>query len=140
MHKEKAPILLVEDDEVDVMMVQRAFKKHSIDNPLFVAESGDEALAMLRGEGGRQRVTPMLILFDLNMPRMDGITFLRELRSDPALKPLTAVAMTSSSQPSDKATAFQYNVAGYFVKPVAYEELVEMFGVIGRYWRLSEVP
>lgn len=135
----RGPILLVEDDEVDVMMVQRAFKKHSIDNPLFVAESGDKALAMLRGEEG-PRVVPILILFDLNMPRMNGITFLKELRADPVLQALPAVALTSSSQPCDKAVAFQYNVAGYFIKPVAYEELVDLFGVIGRYWRLSEHP
>lgn len=137
MAAKNAPILLVEDDEVDVMMVQRAFKKHDIANPLHVAESGDQALAMLRGEGC-PRVTPILILFDLNMPRMDGITFLKELRADPELRALPAVALTSSDQPRDRATAFQHNVAGFFVKPVAYEELVELFGVIGRYWQLSK--
>ncbi len=139
MHKNKGPILLVEDDEVDVMMVQRAFKKHGIDNPLHVAESGDRALALLRGENG-QRVVPILILFDLNMPRMNGITFLKELRADPQLRALPAVALTSSSQPADRETAFEYNVAGYFIKPVSYEQLVELFGNIGRYWQLSEHP
>jgi len=133
------PILLVEDDDVDVMMVQRAFKKHRIVNPLHVAESGDRALALLRGEEGPPLV-PRLILFDLNMPRMDGISFLRELRADAALKMLPAVALTSSDQPRDRATAFEYNVAGFFVKPVAYEELVELFGTIGRYWQLSKMP
>lgn len=139
MQVNKGPILLVEDDEVDVMMVQRAFKKHGIDNPLHVAESGDRALAMLRGEHG-SRLVPILILFDLNMPRMNGIAFLKELRADPELKALPAVALTSSSQPSDRETAFEYNVAGYFIKPVSYDQLVELFGNIGRYWQLSEHP
>ena len=133
----KPPILLVEDDEVDVMMVQRAFKKHGIDNPLHVAESGDKALAVLRGQNG-PKLVPKLILLDFNMPRMNGIAFLKELRADPELKALPTVALTSSSQPSDKATAFEYNVAGYFIKPVSYEALVELFGSIGRYWQLSE--
>ncbi|SCZ49645.1 response regulator [Thiohalomonas denitrificans] len=133
----KPPILLVEDDEVDVMMVQRAFKKHGIDNPLYVAESGDKALELLRGKNG-PKLVPKLILLDFNMPRMNGIAFLKELRADPELKALPTVALTSSSQPSDKATAFEYNVAGYFIKPVSYEALVELFGSIGRYWQLSE--
>lgn len=139
MHKETAPILLVEDDEVDAMMMQRAFKKLNIANPLHIAGSGDEALAMLRGEGGA-KVEPMLILFDMKMPKMDGIGFLKEVRSDPQLRTSVAVALTSSNQPRDVEAAYRHHAAGYFVKPVAFEEFIELVDAIFRYWRLSELP
>jgi len=139
MDNEDAPILLVEDDEVDVMMVQRALRRYGFDNPLHVAESGDKALELLRGEFGPP-VRPELILLDLNMPRMDGLTFLRLLRQERRFQPLPVVVLTSSNQPRDREEAFRYNVAGYFVKPVVYEELLETVGVIGRYWQLSKRP
>ncbi len=137
MQEERKGVLLVEDDEIDVMTVQRAFKKHNIAIPLHVAESADRALALLRGADGPP-LRPLLILFDLNLPRMDGIAFLRELRADPALRSLVAVALTSSNQPRDLAAVFEYNVAGYFLKRVAYEESVEQIGLILRYWLSSE--
>lgn len=139
MPSEKAPILLVEDDEVDVMMMQRAFKKLGIENPLHVAKSGDHGLAMLRGEG-HPKIDPALILFDMKMPKMDGITFLREIRADPELQSLVAVALTSSNQPRDVEAAYRYNAAGYFVKPVAFEELLELVEIIHRYWHHCEPP
>src|SRR5690349_14392138 len=87
-------ILLVEDDELDVMNVQRAFKKNNISNPLFVAGNGIEALEMLRGGDGQNAAIPAIrriILLDLNMPKMGGIEFLRELRADPKLAMITVI-------------------------------------------------
>lgn len=119
----KDGILLVEDDRVDVMTVQRALSKHKIGNPLFVARTATDALAMLRGEGAEQiELTPALILLDLNLPRMSGIDFLRELRNDAALRDLSVIVLTSSNEPNDRAAAFQYEVEDYIVKPHSFDE------------------
>ena len=96
----KDGILLVEDDRVDVMTVQRALSKHEIENPLFVARTATDALAMLRGEGAEKiEPLPALILLDLNLPRMSGIDFLRELRRDRELRGLSVIVLTSSNEP-----------------------------------------
>ena len=97
-------ILLVEDDEVDVMNVKRAFQKAHITNPLFVAGNGLEALEMLRGdEMPKQR---RLVLLDLNMPRMNGIEFLRELRKDPELSATAVVVLTTSNDERDRVEVY----------------------------------
>ena len=95
-------ILLVEDDEVDVMNVRRAFQQHRIMNPLVVASDGVEALALLRS--GRVPSNRRLILLDLNMPRMNGIEFLRELRGDPTLH--TAPVVVLNRAPHDQPGLF----------------------------------
>src|SRR5258705_9098592 len=93
------PILLVEDDHIDVMNVERAFKKNNITNPLYIANNGIEALDMLRGTEGREKVKPIprIILLDINMPKMNGIEFLRELRADPELHSISVFIMTTSN-------------------------------------------
>jgi CheY-like chemotaxis protein len=135
-------ILLVEDDEVDVMNVQRAFKKNNINNPLYVANNGLEALVMLRGDGNPPSIPPeqRLILLDLNMPKMNGIEFLRELRADPELKPIPVIVLTTSNEDRDKVEAFNFNVAGYIVKPVTFSNFVEAVATLNKYWALSELP
>lgn len=116
-------ILLVEDDRVDVMTVQRALKRHAIVNPLYVARTATDALVMLRGEGGgRLDPAPALILLDLNLPRMSGIEFLKTLREDSDLRDLTVIVLTSSNEPSDRAAAFRYEVEDYIVKPHSFDE------------------
>ena len=135
-------ILLVEDDELDVMNVQRAFKKNNISNPLFVAGDGIEALEMLRGVGAGPYVPPnrRIILLDLNMPRMGGIEFLRELRKDPDLRPLTVIILTTSDEDRDKVEAYKLNVAGYILKPVTLQAFVEIMATLNKYWTVSELP
>lgn len=116
-------ILLVEDDRVDVMTVQRALKRHAIRNPLHVARTATEALARLRGEGGQPlEPPPALILLDLNLPRMSGIEFLKTLREDARLRDLTVIVLTSSNEPNDRAAAFRYEVEDYIVKPHSFDE------------------
>lgn len=124
-------IILVEDDEVDVMNVKRAFKKVKITNPVYLASNGIEALSMLRGPA----VPPerRLILLDLNMPKMGGIEFLQELRSDPILKTTPVVVMTTSNQDRDRVEAYNLNVAGYILKPVTFSKFVEMMATLNRY-------
>lgn len=116
-------ILLVEDDRVDVMTVQRALSKHKIENPLYVARTATDALAMLRGEGAHKiDPLPALILLDLNLPRMSGIDFLGELRKDPVLCEMSVIVLTSSNEPNDRAAAFRYEVEDYIVKPHSFDE------------------
>ena len=131
-------ILLVEDDQVDVMNVRRAFARNKIANPLFVAADGIEALEMLRsGAVPRDR---RLILLDLNMPRMSGIEFLRELRADPELHGTPVVVLTTSDDERDKVNAYDLNIAGYLLKPVTFINFVEVMAALNKYWTLVELP
>jgi CheY-like chemotaxis protein len=131
-------ILLVEDDEVDVMNVRRAFQKNDIRNPLWVAGNGREGLDLLRGgEIPRER---RLVLLDLNMPRMNGIEFLRELRADPALRLTPVVVLTTSDDERDRVDAYGLNVAGYILKPVTFSSFVDAMATLNKYWSLVEYP
>jgi CheY-like chemotaxis protein len=131
-------ILLVEDDEVDVMTVKRAFEKNHITNPLYVAGDGVEALEKLRDSQlpGNRR----LVLLDLNMPRMNGIEFLRELRQDPELAPTPVVVLTTSNDEQDKVEAYNLNVAGYLLKPVTFASFCDVMVALNKYWSLVELP
>jgi CheY-like chemotaxis protein len=131
-------ILLVEDDQVDVMNVRRAFDRNRITNPLYVAGDGIEGLEMLRnGKVPRDR---RMILLDLNMPRMNGIEFLRELRADPHLLNTPVVVLTTSNDDRDKIDAYNLNVAGYLLKPVTFIHFVEVMAALNKYWTLVELP
>ena len=131
-------ILLVEDDEVDVMNVKRAFARNNIANPLFVAGNGLEALEQLRGGGiPRER---RIVLLDLNMPRMNGIEFLRALRADSDLRSTTVIVLTTSNDERDKVDAYDLNVAGYLLKPVTFTNFCEVMAALNRYWALVELP
>ena len=131
-------ILLVDDDEVDVMTVKRAFQKANITNPMFFASNGVEALHMLRSEN--IPASRRLILLDLNMPQMNGIELLREIRKDPALAPITVVVLTTSNEDRDRVEAFQLNVAGYLLKPVTFQTFAEVMSTLNKYWTLMEMP
>ena len=135
-------ILLVEDDELDVMNVQRAFRKNNVLNSLYIAGNGLEALAMLRGEESASEMPSerRLVLLDLNMPRMNGIEFLRVLRADPDLKMIPVVVLTTSDEERDKVDAYKLNVAGYILKPVTLANFVETMATLDKYWSLSELP
>ena len=135
--KTNQPILLVEDDAVDVMTIKRALKELKTTNPLQVAGNGEEALEYLRNP---QNVKPTLILLDLQMPRMDGITFLKIIKDDPVLKRLPVIVLTTSDEPRDKIASFNLSVAGYMLKPVDYKQFVEVIKAINLYWTLSELP
>lgn len=136
-------ILLVEDDEVDVMNVKRAFKKNNITNPLYVAANGLEALAMLRNQdGSKPFVIPTerrLVLLDLNMPKMSGLEFLQTLRNDPELKAIPTIVLTTSDEDRDRIEAYNLNVAGYILKPVTFSKFAEVMITLNKYWTLCEM-
>ena len=131
-------ILLVEDDSLDVMNVQRAFKKNNIANPLWTAGNGVEALDKLKS--GEVPLSRLLVLLDLNMPRMNGIEFLQELRRDPELAATPVVVLTTSNNDRDRVQAYDFNVAGYLVKPVTFADFAELMAALNKYWTLVEMP
>lgn len=140
MEDQMQHILLVEDDHVDVMNVQRAFKKTNINNPLHIAFNGAEALSMLRGTNGKPKLNPVprIILTDINMPKMNGLEFIRELRADPEFSSSLIFVMSTSNDEQDKLNAYQLNVAGYILKPLSFEKFVSTITALGNYWNLCE--
>ena len=131
------PILLVEDDEVDIIMVERALKALKVTNSLEVALNGEEALEYLKDS---EKARPCIILLDLNMPRMNGIEFLKERYLDDAIKNIPVVVLTSSEDEQDIVRSYSFCVAGYMVKPVDYKQFVETIRVIDLYWTISQFP
>lgn len=131
-------ILLVEDDDVDVMNVQRAFKKNNIANPLYLAGNGIEGLELLRA--GTIPPDRRIVLLDLNMPKMNGIEFLRELRRDPELSHTPVIVLTTSNDERDRIEAYHLNVAGYILKPVTFTNFCEVMVALNKYWALVELP
>ena len=135
--KDSRPILLVEDDRVDAMTVNRALTDLEITNPLVHVVNGEEALAYLNDSG---TANPCMILLDLNMPRMNGTEFLKALRDDERFRHLAVVVLTTSKDESDKIETFSLGAAGYMAKPVDYGQFVDVIKTIDMYWTLSELP
>lgn len=138
----KLNILLVEDDEVDVMTVQRAFKQSKITSPLYVAGNGTEALSMLRGKTGEPAVIPSdrrIVLLDLNMPAMNGLEFLRQLRADANIGGIPVVIITTSDEERYLVDAYELNVSGYLKKPSTYDKFVELLVILNDYWTGCEL-
>ena len=131
------PILLLEDDTVDAMTVKRALKEIKVLNTLIRTANGEEALEYLR-EGKNEK--PCVILLDLNMPKMNGIEFLKVAKADESLKKIPAIVLTTSKDDQDWVQSFQLNVAGYIVKPIDYHKFVEAIRIVNLYWTLSELP
>lgn len=132
-----ASILLVEDDDIDAMSVQRAFKRMKIANPIVRAKDGIEALEILLKGGVEQ---PYLILLDLNMPRMGGLEFLDTIRNNPHLELSVVFVLTTSKDDEDKIKAYKNHVAGYIVKEKFDEGFEQLVQMLDHYWRLVELP
>ncbi len=138
------PILLVEDDVVDVKTVKRAFKENKILNMLNVAGNGEEALAYLRHEGAfadkEANPRPGIILLDLNMPVMNGIEFLRAARPTGLLRGIPVVVLTTSKMENDRMESYDLGVAGYIIKPVEFDKFVDAVRTLDLYWSLCQLP
>jgi CheY-like chemotaxis protein len=131
------PILLIEDDLVDMMSVTRALKQIHVTNKVVHRENGEDGLNYLEDETNDK---PCIILLDLNMPIMNGIEFLRAVKSDDRFRRIPAVVLTTSDEQQDKVNSFNFGVAGYMSKPVDYWQFVEVIRSIDAYWTLSEMP
>jgi CheY-like chemotaxis protein len=134
-------ILLVEDDEIDAEIVQRAFRQQQINYPIVHASDGIEALQMLRGEGKYPGLLqPYLILLDINLPRVNGIEFLQALRQDASLKQSIVFVLTTSNREEDKIAAYNEQIAGYFLKSGRNEEFVGFISLLDIYTELIQFP
>jgi CheY-like chemotaxis protein len=145
MSNRQYTILLVEDDSTDVLLIQRAFHKANLVNPVQVVENGDEAIAYLAGRdryGDREMYPfPTLMLLDLKLPRKSGLEVLAWLRQQPQLKRLPVVVLTSSRETSDINHAYDLGANSYLVKPVTFDTLVAMVKSLDLFWMVfSEKP
>ena len=131
------PILLVEDDTVDVMTVKRALKDLQVDSEVAAAGDGEQALAYLRDDGNAK---PCVILLDLNMPKMDGTEFMRIVKADEVLRRIPVVVLTTSNSEQDISKSFGLGAAGYMVKSADYKKFTEIIKTIDLYWTMSKLP
>lgn len=133
------PILLVEDNPVDVDLTLRAFARHNLANPVQVARDGQEALDWIpRWEAGETK--PLVILLDVKLPRVNGLEVLRRLREHPVSQNLPVVMLTSSSEDRDVQMAYQQHANSYIVKPVNFDNLMDVAAQIELYWCLINHP
>jgi CheY-like chemotaxis protein len=131
-------VLLVEDNMVDVMGIQRAFGQAKMQNRIVVASDGQDALDKMRD--GKSISRPYMVLLDLNMPRMNGIEFLQEIRRDPALRNTIVFVLTTSSTSEDKSRAYDQHVAGYIVKGHSESSFINTAELFEYYAKVVELP
>jgi len=131
------PILLVEDDVIDAMTFKRALGDLNIRNTVVQAANGEEALMHLRNE---ENELPCFIFLDLNMPRMNGIEFLKIAKNEPRLKRIPVIVLTTSDNERDVIESFELSVAGYMLKPADYKTFVEAIRTVNLYWNMSKLP
>lgn len=140
---DKKIILLAEDDPNDVELVLDALKAHNIVNQIIVTRDGAECLDYLhrRGEfAERENGNPLLILLDLKMPKVDGFEVLRDVKSDPALKAIPVIVLTSSKQERDILTSYNLGVNAFVVKPVDFDQFMQVVRDLSLFWLLINEP
>lgn len=142
MSERSLTILHIEDDHVDKMVIERVIKRLNITNNILHASNGEEALELLRGENGKNIPDPLpnVILLDINMPRMNGLEFLKELREDEKLRSISVFVMTTSNDDADRVEAYRLNVAGYILKPVDINQFETTFQILANFWKICEWP
>ncbi len=133
MSADDRPILLVEDNPMDVDLTLRAFKRRRVTNTILVARDGEEALAWLpRWESGEP--WPAVVLLDLKLPKVDGLEVLRQLKQHPRMRVIPVVVLTTSSDSADLQAAYQLGANSYIVKPVDFEKFMDVSEQIELYW------
>jgi len=135
--RQAKPLLLIEDDDIDAMTVRRALRDLRAPHTLVHAANTEEALEYLRDEMNKK---PYIILLDLNMPKMNGIEFLKVVKADEQLRKIPVVVFTTSRNEKDILESFELSAAGYMVKPAGYKEFIDAVKTINEYWALSELP
>lgn len=129
------PILLVEDNPVDIDLTIRAFKKRNLNNPIQIARNGEEALKYIeKWDAGDQ--IPVVILLDLKMPKVDGLEVLKELKAHEKYATIPVVVLTTSSDNKDIEKAYKLGANSYIVKPVNFDKFVEVASQIELYWNV----
>lgn len=130
-------IVIIDDDDIDVQSFKRTFAKLKIANPIFRARDGIEGLELLRSENVPK---PYIILLDLNMPRMNGLEFLNQLRQDPELTSAVVFILTTSVADEDIFGAYRLHVAGYIPKQEVDSQFLTAIGFLDHFWRVVELP
>jgi two-component system response regulator len=133
------PIVLIEDNEDDIVLTRRALTRNNIRNPLVIARDGAEALELLLGTNG-DAVKPAVVLLDLHLPKVDGLSVLKRLREDPRTKLTPVVVLTSSKEEQDVIAGYKLHANSYIRKPVDFERFTEAVRQIGAYWLLLNEP
>jgi CheY-like chemotaxis protein len=137
-----SPILLVEDNPDDVLLMQRAFRKLNLLNPMKVVEDGEAAVAYLSevADGHHNAEVPALVLLDLKLPRRSGLEVLEWLRAQPRLRRCPVVVLTSSREAPDVRTAYDLGANSYLIKPVEFQSFLDMVGTLNLYWLMLNQP
>ncbi len=128
-------ILLIEDDTIEIMKLQRTLSKLQLKHNIVKANNGEEALDILKSGNS----SPDIILLDLNMPRMSGIEFLEILKADPVLKYLPTIILTTSENRADLLKCYQIGIAGYVIKPLKYEDYQSKLNKVLEYWDINQL-
>ncbi len=145
MSKSNVPILLIEDDEDDVSLTQRAFIKGKILNKLYVVRDGEEAMEFLEHRGRYnnpdESPRPGIILLDLNMPKMDGREVLQKIKSSEKLRVIPVIVLTTSERDEDILESYENGANTFITKPVEFGKFVETVVTLGKYWlSIAELP
>ena len=136
-------VLMAEDSQHDIVATQRAWKAHGIQNPLHVVNDGEECLDYLHQRGrfaGSGLPRPGLIILDLRMPKMDGLEVLRHVRADPQLARIPVIILTTSKAERDRQESYASGASAYVIKPIGFQEYVEVVRRINEYWEIVEMP
>ncbi len=137
--EENRAILLVEDNPMDVDLTLRAFARRKLSNPIDVARDGQEALDYIaRWEAGAP--LPAVILLDVNLPKVNGLEVLRQIRAQPVCAHVPVVMLTTSTEDGDIARAYELGANSYIVKPVSFENFIDIAGQINLYWMVLNTP
>ena len=142
--EELRQILLAEDNPKDIELTLEALAEHNLANHVIVVKDGVEVMEYLRCEGNyklRKPGNPVVLLLDIKMPRLDGIEVLQAIRSDPALKILPVVILSSSREEQDVIRSYELGVNAYVVKPVDFKDFIEAVKQVGVFWAIiNEIP
>jgi len=144
MGKEPFVVLMAEDDEHDIVATKRAWKKHHVANPLYIVNDGEACLDYLYGKGkyGEPGAAPRpgIVLLDIKMPKLDGLSVLKQIRGDKALRRLPVIILTTSKAEEDRFRSYDLGANAYIVKPVGFENFSQAVRMINLFWQLVELP
>lgn len=135
MKNVKLKILLIEDDTIEVMKLKRAINKLELEHELIEATNGEEAITLLKND----QILPDIIFLDLNMPKINGLEFLKILKEDDILKYIPTIILTTSNNRKDVLACYQTGVAGYIIKPLKYEDYIKKISVALEYWSMNQL-